>query len=206
MAGVQVYREAGGRLSRQGVGVYAQALMAARPGLPIEEEGRLGDAALRENFVERVFAYRRWLALRREGFSRAKLFAFHRAHTLTLMAHGGQPPEALGRLVATASQRPLEELAAVYLREFMAALKRPATRTSHTRVLTRLAGYLKRELGAEDRERLAQTIAGYRQGSVPLIVPINLLRQHCLKHPHPDAVGQVYLEPHPAEAVLRSWL
>jgi uncharacterized protein YbgA (DUF1722 family) len=88
----------------------------------------------------------------------------------------------------------------------MAALKRPATRTSHARVLTRLAGYLKRDLGAEDRERLAQTIAGYRQGSVPLTIPINLLRQHCLQHPHPDAVGQVYLEPHPAEAVLRSWL
>jgi len=177
--------------------------MAARPDLPIEEEGRLSDAGLRENFVERVFAYHRWQTLRRQGLTRGKVVAYHTAHKLSLMAHGNEAYRALGRRVARAGEQPLGALADLYLREFMAALKRPATRKLHANVLTHLAGYLKRVLDAADRRELVEVIADYRLGRLPFAAPITLLRHHFRRHPDPYVAGQVYLEPHPAELRLR---
>lgn len=199
MERVQVYRGAAGPPARTGAGVYAQAFMQARPGLPMEEEGSLKDSASRENFVERVFAYRRWQTLRRIGFSRARLAAFHAAHSLSLMAHGTDPGRALGRWIGQGRRRPLEMLAEGYLREFMAALKRPATRKLHARVLAHLAGCLKPALDAQEREVLARSIAQYRLGRIPLDVPITLLQHHFRRRPHPAVAGQVYLEAHPAK-------
>ena len=195
MERVKIYRGVAGPPSRTGTGVYAQALMRARPGLPLAEEGSLADGAARENFVERVFAYRRWLDMRRNGLSRRKLAAFHAAHTLSLMAHGTDPRRAFARWFGQGRGRPLDVLAEDYLREFMAALKRPATRKLHARVLTHLADRLRPALDARQCEAVARTIARYRLGRIPLDAPVTLLRKHFGRHPHPAAAGQVYLEP-----------
>ncbi len=199
---VRVYR--GGGATRSGTGVYVRGLRERRPLLPLEEEGRLCDPLLRENFFERVFAYRRWQDLVAARITPARLVQFHADHKLSLMAHGPEPLRALGRLVAEAGRRPVGELTELYGSGFMQALERRATRRRHTNVLQHLAGYLKRKLDAPDKAELAELIEDYRQGLVPLIVPLTLLRHHFRRHPDPYVARQVYLNPHPRELMLHN--
>jgi len=204
MERVKVYRPTGGTPALRGVGLYAEELLAARPELPVEEEGRLGDPVLRENFIERVYAYHRWRALLAAGLTPARLVAFHNRHKLALMAHGAEPARRLGRLVAEAGTGRLSELGPAYGRAFMEVLRRKATRRTHTNVLQHLQGYLKRVLDAEDKAELGEMIEAYRTGQVPLIVPVTLLNHHFRRHPHPYVAGQTYLQPHPRELMLRN--
>ncbi len=204
MERVKLYRD--GVSSRKGVGLYARALMTAQPLLPVEEEERLGDPVLRENFIERVFAYRRWQEAVAAGLTARSLVEFHAAHKLALMAHGPAPYRKLGRLVADAGARPLQELADEYVQGFMAALKRRATRKGHANVLMHLMGYLKRHLDSADKAELLELIEAYRLGQLPLIAPITLLKHHFRRFPDPYVAQQVYLNPHPAELMLRDWI
>lgn len=204
MERVRLYRN--GVPSKQGVGLYARELMREQPLLPVEEEGRLGDPVLRENFIERVFAYRRWQELAASGLSAEKLVAFHTVHKLVLMAHSLTHYRVLGRLVAEAGSQPLDTLAEAYIRGFMEALKQRATRKRHANVLMHLMGYLKKRLDSADKAELLELIEAYRIGQVPLIVPITLLKHHFRRFPDPYIAAQVYLNPHPPELMLRNWI
>lgn len=197
MERVRVYARSGGA-ARGGRGLYAAAFMAARPLLPVEEEGRLNDPVLRESFVERVYAYRRWQELLAAGVSAERVVDFHTRHKLVLMAHGPERLRELGRLVATAGERDPDTLARAYGQRFMAALSYRATRRRHTDVLFHLMGYLKRSLEAGDKAELVELIHDYRRGLVPLIVPVTLLRHHFRRHPNPYVERQVYLSWQPA--------
>ncbi|MFZ5537976.1 MAG: YbgA family protein [Pseudomonadota bacterium] len=189
---------------KKGVGQFAEVFMSARPELPCEEEGRLGDPVLRDNFITRVFTLHRWRRMMHEGLSAAALLDFHTRHKLLILAHHPQTYAALGRLLANLRQVDLELLAADYLLTLMRGLKHIASRGKNANVLQHLAGYLRDELDGGDREELARVIDDYREGRVPLIVPITLLRHHFRRHPHPYVAGQAYLEPHPPELMLRN--
>ena len=202
MERVRVYR--GGGASRNGVGLYARELMAHRPLLPYEEEGRLGDPVLRENFIERVFAYRRWQEAMADGVTAARLVTFHSAHKLSVMAHGTEQYRVLGRLVANPDKRPIRPLADAYIHAFMAALRHRATPKRHTNVLQHLMGYLKKSLSREDKAELLELIDAYRLGRLPLIVPVTMLKHHFRRYPDPYIEQQVYLNPHPPELMLRN--
>jgi len=204
MERVKVYGAGGGPGSKTGVGLYAKAFMEAHPTLPVEEEGRLGDPVLRENFIERIFTYARWQAMVRRGLSAAAIVDFHTRHKLCLLAHGEVAYRRMGRMVANAGKVPPRELADAYLRELMAVLTLRATRRRHANVLQHLAGYLKRALDSDDRTELGEVIDEYRLGRVPLIVPITLFRHHFRRHPDPYVEAQVYLHPHPPELMLRN--
>jgi uncharacterized protein YbgA (DUF1722 family)/uncharacterized protein YbbK (DUF523 family) len=206
---VKVHTTPGAPPERIGVGIYAATWMAARPELPVEDEGRLADAELRDNFIERVFTLARWQALQRLGVTRGRLVAFHTAHKLSVMAHGAAPYRDLGRLVARMDEQPTAQIAARYGAELMAALRRPATRKLHANVLTHLAGYLKRDLDRGDKAELVQAIADYRLGHVQhvqRVVPMTLLRHHFRRHPDPYVAAQLYLFPSPAEQSLRQMI
>lgn len=201
MERVKLY-DSNGVPSNTGRGIYAAAIMRALPLLPTEEEGRLNDPALRENFLERLFAYRRWQELLENGPSAAALVDFHTRHKLMLLAHSRRRLTELGRLVARAGSAPAGELADRYGREFMAALAEPAPRTGHADVLHHLQGYLKRALAAEDRRELAAIIDDYRRARVPLIVPVTLMRHHFRRHPDAYVARQFYLTWAPADLGL----
>jgi len=204
MERVPLYDGASGG-NRQGVGLYAREIMRAQPLLPVEEEGRLGDPLLRDNFLERVFVYHRWRTLDRRNLTAGTLVEFHTRHKLVLMAHGTEHCRALGRLVATAGTRPIAELAAEYAAALMAALRHRATPRRHTNVLMHILGYLKTRLSREDKQELLQLIEEYRLGRLPRVVPITLLKHHFRKHPNDYIAGQLYLNPSPAELKLRSF-
>jgi len=203
MERVKVYSEAG-MPSNKGSGLFASALLAAFPDLPIEEEGRLNDPILRENFIERVFAYRRLVELFAGRWKRSEVVAFHTAHKLQLMAHSTAAYRALGRQVAELKQQPRGEFKQRYMSDFMAALTLRATRGRNTNVLQHAAGHLKKRLDGASRTELAGVIEDYRVGHVPIIVPITLMRHHVYQHDVEYLKGQVFLEPHPKELMLRN--
>jgi uncharacterized protein YbgA (DUF1722 family)/uncharacterized protein YbbK (DUF523 family) len=203
MERVKVY-DPNGSPARTGRGLYAKALLERFPLLPVEEEGRLSDPRLRDNFVERVFAYRRLRALWAERWTVGALVAFHTAHKLTLLAHSPAAYKALGQLVAGASARPRAEVQAAYEEGFMRGMAVLATTRKHVNVLQHMLGYFKTRLEDESRAELVQTIADYRQGLLPLVVPITLFRHHVRRCGVAYLAGQTYLEPHPKELMLRN--
>ena len=203
MERVRIYNDKG-MPERRGVGIFAAALMDSLPLLPVEEEGRLGDPVLRENFIERVFVYKRWQAMEKQGFTPQGLVAFHSDHKFLILAHNQPVYRELGRLVADAGKGDPGDLAMRYISTLMAALRKPATPRQHVNVLQHLMGYLKDKIDAEDRAELVETIEQYRQGLLPLIVPIVLLKHHFRRHPEPYVARQHYLDPHPAELMLRN--
>lgn len=205
MERVKVYFPAGqGTMAeKRGQGIYAATFMQNFPLIPTEEEGRLGDAGLRENFIQRVYVYYRWRELNRAGLSRDALFRFHSQHKLILMSHNQNAVRELGRLLADSGKGDdLQALAQTYISGLMQALKTPATRGNHVNVLQHVQGYLKRHLDGDDKQELTEAIDQYRQGYIPLIVPITLLRHHFRSQPDPFIEQSLYMHPYPAEMML----
>lgn len=206
MERVKVYHENGNPLGRTSAGLYAREFMKLQPLLPVEEENRLQDPHLRENFVARVFAYRRWHDLLDSGMTAAKLQGFHARHKYLLMSHHQPAYRYLGRVVAHAHQRPLDDAAEEYFRVFMETLKKVATRQDHANVLLHLMGYLKNDIDTHSKQELVELIHQYREGRIPLIAPLTLMRHHFKRHPNTYVDQQIYLEPHPPELMLRNFI
>ncbi len=188
-------------------GIFALELSGTLPLLPIEEEGRLRDANIRENFVERLFAYHQLKRIMIGGGSGAELAGFHTAHKLTVMAHDPDAGRELDRLAADALNGPLDELPREYGRLFMRALSVWATRRKHADVLQYVLGHLDEAgmAGSADMAELLGIIDDYQTGLVPLIVPVTLLSHYLKRHAVPDWLQrQVYLYPHPKELLLRN--
>jgi uncharacterized protein YbgA (DUF1722 family)/uncharacterized protein YbbK (DUF523 family) len=200
---IRIYQETGGVPSRSGRGMFAEALIEALPDLPVEDEGRLHDARLRENFVECVFAYNRVLELFRKRWKVGDLVNFHTAHKLLLMAHDPVTYRKLGRLVASAKASSRPQLARDYRSLYMFCMRRQATTRRNVNVLQHIQGYFKRNATPEDRLELDTVIKDYRKGLVPLIVPITLIRHLVRLYDVEYLQGQIYLEPHPKELMLR---
>lgn len=202
---VKVYRENGTPVDGGGRGIYAQAFCARHPNLPVEEDGRLNDPVLRENFLTRVFVYASWQALLAEGLSRHRLLAFHSQYKYLLMAHSPQHYKSLGHLLGTMDKSTeLDELASVYFTELMTGLKKCATRGTHSNVLQHISGYLKQVISADDKQEMQTVIGQYRHGIVPLVVPLTLLKHHFRQHPDRYIAQQAYLQPHPENLSLRN--
>jgi uncharacterized protein YbgA (DUF1722 family)/uncharacterized protein YbbK (DUF523 family) len=190
--------------AKSGRGLFAAALLQHFPLLPVEEEGRLSDPRRRENFVERVFAYRRLRTFFAGRWKLGELVAFHTAHKLLLMAHSPKAYETLGRLVAGAKAVPRAELRERYEAGFMRALGEMATTKRHVNVLLHIVGYFRERLDSDSRRELLALIEDYRRGLVPLIVPITLIRHYVRRFGVAYLRGQVYVEPHPKELMLRN--
>lgn len=202
MERVRVYD--GAQRTRQGRGLFAEALLAELPNLPVEEEGRLNEPALRENFFERVFAYQRVQTLLRGRWTAGALVRFHTAHKLQLLAHSRAGYTALGRLVAEVKSRPSREVANAYETLFMRTLTRLATPGRHADVMMHMVGHLKRAIDAADRQELLDAIDEHRRGVVPLVVPLTLIRHHVRRHDVAYLRSQAYLNLHPRELALRN--
>ena len=201
---VKVYHANGTRADSGGRGIYARAFCLLHPDLPVEEDGRLNDPVLRENFLTRVFAYSAWQQLRQAGLTRRGLTDFHSRYKYLLMAHNPVQYKALGHLLGSMGKNDPQELCPRYFSELMAALKKCATRRTHTNVLQHISGYLKQAISREDKQEVQQLISQYHQGIVPLVVPLTLLKHHFRQHPDPYIAQQVYLQPHPENLSLRN--
>jgi uncharacterized protein YbgA (DUF1722 family)/uncharacterized protein YbbK (DUF523 family) len=200
---LRIYNEHG-KPSRTGVGLLARAFIEQFPLIPVEEEGRLCDPTLRENFIERVFCYRRWQDLVQSGVTRQALVQFHTIHKYLRLAHHPQQCEVLGRLIGQAHQYRPKELAHRYGELFMKAFAVKATVRKHVNVLQHILGYFKERLGAHEKAELLGMIGDYHHGHTPLIVPLTLIRHYVQIFDVTHILDQVYLNPHPKEIMLRN--
>jgi len=201
---VKVYQDGGRPAELSGRGIYAQAFCDAHPDLPVEEDGRLNDPVLRENFMTRVYAYSAWQALLEQGITRRSLTEFHACYKYQLMAHHPVQYKILGNLLGSLGKQDPRDIAPQYFSELMKALKKCATRRTHTNVLQHISGYLKQSISPEDKQEVQQLIGQYLHGIVPLVVPLSLLKHHFRLHPNPYISRQVYLQPHPEDLSLRN--
>ncbi len=194
MARIRIYDGENNLLSTQGVGVYARQIMQANPLLPVEEEGRLSDPNLRENFVQRVHIYHAWQQLNQSELTAKKLIGFHSQIKFTLLAHCERTYRQLGRLLADLSAQRLQEIADVYIAQLMQALQKPATRSRHCNVLMHIMGFIKRQMTSADKQELLELIQHYKHGEVPIDVPLVLLRHHLRYAPSRYIEQQFYLQ------------
>jgi len=203
MERVKVYGKTG-MPERKGRGLYTTGFIAQQPALPVEEEGRLMDPHLRENFIERVFIYSRWQDYQTDGMTPAKLVDFHTRHKFIIQAHDEVVYRELGRLVSNIGNADIQEMAGKYLLQLMTALKQIATTKTHTNVLMHIMGFLKSRLDSHDKKELLDILEEYRLGRVPLIVPITLIKHYLRIYPDDYINQQFYLNPHPSELMLRN--
>lgn len=201
---VKLYQADGQLQPKTSSGAFASALRQANPWLPIEEEGRLHDPVLRENFITRVEVYAQWRQQLEPQLSAAALLAFHARHKYLLLAHHPESYRRLGQRLANLRRADLGATAQAYFQKLMEALSRPASRQRHSNALEHIAGHFKRALNPAEKHELSELIGHYRQGLVPLVVPITLLKHHLLKHPDSYLQQQSYLQPHPPELSLRN--
>ncbi|KAA0875789.1 YbgA family protein [Nitrincola tapanii] len=201
MERVKLYDGQSGYSRKAGVGIYTQILMQQQPLLPIEEDGRLHDLGLRENFITRVFAYHDWKSLIAQGLTRKALVQFHTRYKFLLLAHHQAHYRRLGKMIANFSED-LEADAKAYIHLFMEALSQPATRKNHTNVLQHLQGFFSDKLTPKQTQELTEAIHKYRDGLLPLLVPITLIRHYLNEFDEPYVQDQVYLNPHPEELRL----
>jgi uncharacterized protein YbgA (DUF1722 family)/uncharacterized protein YbbK (DUF523 family) len=203
MERVKVYTDKG-MPEKNGVGIFARAFMARFPSLPVEEEGRLHDPILRENFIERIFVHRRWRRLLAEKRTVGALVQFHTSHKLLLFAHSEKIYREMGRLVAQARKIPDYELFTEYEQQLMTALKLRCTLKKHTNVMMHILGYFKNMLTGDEKQELLTIINNFKEGLIPLIVPVTLINHYVRKYNEEYLADQYYLNPHPLELKLRN--
>jgi uncharacterized protein YbgA (DUF1722 family)/uncharacterized protein YbbK (DUF523 family) len=203
MERVRIYTDKG-MPSKQGSGMFAKAFMDHFSLVPTEEDGRLNDSQLRENFIERIFAFRRWRQMSTERKSRGNIVAFHTAHKLQIMAHSVKHYREMGRLVAHAKEYDIQSLYEQYQVMFMQALALQATVKKNVNVLQHMAGYFKKQLSRVEKQELQEIIDQYHSELIPLIVPITLFNHYIRKYDQEYLQNQYYLQPHPIELKLRN--
>jgi uncharacterized protein YbgA (DUF1722 family)/uncharacterized protein YbbK (DUF523 family) len=203
--GVKLYLPNGNPINKT-TGLFSASLQRNNPLLPMEEAGRLNDAGLRENFIMRVYTYHRWQQLQQQGLSANGLVQFHSRHKYLVMSRSYSAYRSLGQLVAKAGSENLQQVAQQYITSLMQALSSTPERATQCNVLHHLMGYVKKQIDGQDKQELLHSIEDYRNGIVPLIVPVALLRHHLEREPETNdyALQQYYLKPYPHQLGLRS--
>jgi uncharacterized protein YbgA (DUF1722 family) len=203
MIRVKVYNEKG-MPEKKGVGIFARAFMDHFPLIPVEEDGRLHDPAIRENFIERIFTLERWRDSVAKSPNLGNLVDFHTRHKLLILSHSQKHSSLMGKLVADGRKMPQKELHNQYEHLLMEALALKTTIKKNNNVLQHLMGYFKKQLTADEKRELLEVFEQYRQGLAPLIVPLTLINHYVRKYDQPYLKMQTYLNPHPLELKLRT--
>jgi uncharacterized protein YbgA (DUF1722 family)/uncharacterized protein YbbK (DUF523 family) len=203
MERVKVYDDKG-MPAKTGVGIFARIFMEHFPLLPVEEEGRLHDTGLRENFIERIFTLKRWREIRNMKSSRGALVDFHTRHKLLLLSHSTKLYQAMGKLVAGQKSLSVQDLFLQYELMMMETLKLKTTPKKNVNVLQHMMGYFKEQLSADEKKELLEILDDYQKGFLPLIVPLTLIGHYVRKYDQAYLRKQIYLNPHPLELQLRN--
>jgi uncharacterized protein YbgA (DUF1722 family)/uncharacterized protein YbbK (DUF523 family) len=200
---VKVYN-AKGMAEKKGVGLFARAFTQHFPLLPVEEEGRLNDAKLRETFIEQIFTLKRWRETMAQGRSMKNLVDFHTRHKLLVLSHSPAHAKLMGKLVAEGKQMPIDEVTTRYERLLIETLRLKTTVKKNMNVIEHILGYFKEQLSADEKQEVLELFDRYRCEFVPLIVPVTLLNHYVRKYDQPYLKQQVYLNPHPLALKLRN--
>lgn len=203
MERVTVYNERGIPV-KKGSGIFARIFMEHFPQIPVEDEDHLHAPKLRENFIERIFIQKRWREVLAKKWSIGNIVEFHAEHKLLILSHSERHFRSMGKIVVIGNELPIKELYEKYEARLMEALKLKTTPRKNIQVLQHLMDYFKRQLSADERQELVGVIHQYREGYVPLIVPITLINHYVREYKQPYLGKQTYLQPHPIALQLRN--
>jgi uncharacterized protein YbgA (DUF1722 family)/uncharacterized protein YbbK (DUF523 family) len=203
MERVKIYNEKGMPM-KKGVGIFAKMFMEHFPLIPVEEDGRLHDPKLRENFIERIFTMKRWRELLSKKWDISNLVDFHTRNKLLILSHSPKHHKMMGKLVANGKRIPIKKLYREYEAILMEALKLKTTVKKNSNVLQHMMGYFKKQLSPDEKQELLEIIQQYREGHVPLIVPVTLMNHYVRKYKQSYLSTQTYVNPHPIALQLRN--
>ena len=203
MARVKIFN-AKGQPVKKGSGIFAGMFMKRFPLIPVEEDGRLNDPLLRENFIEQIFAMKRWRETLSKGSTRGNLVDFHTRNKMLLRSHSEKHYRRMGKLVASAKTRSTSDIYREYENLLMAALRFKSTLAKHTNVMLHMLGYFKKDLSKDEKQEMLEIIEEYRKGYVPLVVPLTLFAHYVRKYDQGYLKQQTYLNPHPTALKLRN--
>jgi uncharacterized protein YbgA (DUF1722 family)/uncharacterized protein YbbK (DUF523 family) len=200
---VKVYNEKG-MPEKKGIGIFAREFVNRYPLIPVEEEGRLHDPKIRENFIEQVFSLRRWRKAVSEDAGIGGIVSFHTQNKLLILSHSPEHGRSMGRLVAGAKKMEPQAFYSAYEEQLVSALRLKSTLRKHVNVLQHIMGYFKKQLTADEKKELLEVFDQYKNGYVPLLVPLTLINHYVRKYDQPYLKQQTYLNPHPMELKLRA--
>ncbi|MCF7832026.1 MAG: DUF523 and DUF1722 domain-containing protein [Candidatus Marinimicrobia bacterium] len=203
MRGVKIYTEAG-MPSRRGSGIFAREFMKRFPNIPVEDEGRLHDPGIRENFIEKIYVYDRWLNYLNEDKSISGLMKFHAQHKYLMMSHSPAMLKEVGKLVAATDKKNLDQKLKTYEEKLINILNLKTTVKKHVNVLQHIMGYFKKQLNPDEKQELLDIIDKYHRELIPIVVPLVLLQHYARKYKETYLLEQWYLHPHPDELKLRN--
>jgi uncharacterized protein YbgA (DUF1722 family)/uncharacterized protein YbbK (DUF523 family) len=203
MARVKVFNQKGQPV-KKGSGIFAGMFMKRFPLIPVEEDGRLNDVVLRENFIEQIFTFKRWRQNLANGRTMKNLVLFHTQNKMLIRSHCERHYRAMGTLVAQGKKQPTPRIYQQYEEMLLHAMRLKATGRKHTNVMLHMLGYFKKELSKDEKQEMLEVIERFRQGYVPLIVPLTLFSHYVRKYDQSYLKQQTYLNPHPAALKLRN--
>ena len=205
---IRVYGD-DGKVRKTGTGMFAKAFCEHFPRIPVEEAGRLNDPQLRENFIEKIFALRRWRQVIEEQKNLGGLVAFHTQNKLLILSHSQADYRQMGKLVATGKEviakQGVQALFDQYEILLLKSLDLKTTPKKNINVLMHILGYFKKNLSADEKQEMLSLFEQYRQGYVPLVVPLTMVNHYVRKYDQPWLKDQTYLNPHPFELKLRNY-
>lgn len=203
MARVKIFNDKGQPV-KKGSGIFAGLFMKRFPLIPVEEDGRLNDPILRETFIEQIFTFKRWRETLKNSRTMKNLVAFHTKNKMLIRSHSEKHYSAMGKLVAQGKKQPTAMLYQQYESLLLNAMRLKATDRKHTNVMMHMLGYFKKVLSKDEKQEMLEEIEKYRQGYVPLIVPLTLFNHYVRKYDEPYLKQQTYLNPHPFALKLRN--
>lgn len=205
MRNVKVYTDKGMPV-KKGVGIFAREFIEHFPRTPVEDDGRLHDPEIRENFIERIFSLKRWREVLTSKKSMGRVVNFHTQNKLLILSHSQKHARQMGKLVAGGKSLSANTLFAEYENLLMEALSLKTTTKKNLNVLQHIIGYFKKQLTVDEKKELLELFEQYRNGYVPLVVPMTLINHYVRKYNQSYLETQTYLNPHPVELKLRTYL
>ena len=203
MIRVKVYGKKG-MPQKKGVGIFARAFMDYFPLIPVEDDGRLRNPLIRENFIDQVFTLKRWRATRNRRSCVGNVVDFHSRNKLVIMAHSPRYLKEMGKMVAGGKQMTCNLLYLEYEKLLLEALRLKTTVKKNFNVLQHMMGYFKKQLTADEKQELLEVMDHYKQSLVPLVVPLTLFRHYVRKYDQPYLQQQTWLNPHPVDLKLHN--
>ncbi|ATB69463.1 YbgA-like protein [Sulfurospirillum diekertiae] len=171
---------------------------------PIEEEARLIDPWLRENFVMQVFAYHDAMMLRQNIKTMQELVSFHTAYKFLLQSKHEANYRFLGKIVANHAKKSLKETTEAYIALFKQTIAHKGSIGKTVNVLQHMVGFFKKELSSGEKQALHLQIEEFRDEIIPLIAVMSTIEFLAQKYEIHYLLGQKFLNPYPKDLALRS--
>jgi len=194
---VKVYRLAERPVSLgKSSGFFGGKVLARFAGLAIEDEGRLKSYTIREHFLTKLFSLTSFRGVRKSD-KMSELVRFHTNNKFLLMSYGQKDLRILGNIVANHERKDPVQVMQDYEKAIRNTMENPPKATNRINVLMHIFGYFSKELSGEEKRFFSETVELYREGRIPFISALTMLRSWAIRFGDDYLMYQSYFEPYP---------